>query len=92
MDRAIGLKFLAWRSQRNANDAKQSNIVHSGLQPNDILLDWSLCNEDNQLRKHFKVSRYPTLVVVGADGKILQVILGASEELKSSKFILEDIK
>ncbi len=37
---------------------------------------------EGSLRKQFKVSGYPTLFVVGVDGKISRVIAGVSDELK----------
>jgi len=40
-------------------------------------------DKEGKLRELFKVSGYPTLFVVGADGKILEVIAGVSKELKA---------
>jgi peroxiredoxin len=44
-------------------------------------------DKEGELRKLFKVTGYPTLFVVGADGKILQIISGVSNELKSALLI-----
>jgi peroxiredoxin len=40
-------------------------------------------DKEGKLRELFRVSGYPTLFVVGADGKILEVIAGVSKDLNS---------
>lgn len=41
-------------------------------------------DKESALRKLFKVSGYPTLLIIGPDGKIKQVIAGIPEDLKSN--------
>lgn len=41
-------------------------------------------DKEGHLRERFKVTGYPTLFLVGKDGKIIDVISGVSKELKTS--------
>ena len=46
-------------------------------------------DRDGKLRALFQVSGYPTLFVLGSEGKILQVILGVPEH--SKMFVLTSL-
>lgn len=55
--------------------------------PKDVLeyspdIEW-IEDKSGDLRRLFKVSGYPTLFVIGADSKIVQIIPGVDEDLKS---------
>jgi hypothetical protein len=45
--------------------------------------DW-VEDKDGALRELFKVFGYPTMFVIGKDGKISQVIPGVPDQLKAS--------
>jgi thiol-disulfide isomerase/thioredoxin len=49
---------------------------------NSAVMEWVEDKEDH-LRKLFKVSGYPTLFVMGSDGKIVQILLGVPDQLKN---------
>lgn len=46
-------------------------------------IEW-IEDKKGQLRELYKVSGYPTLFVVGKDGKVRQVFSGVSSELRES--------
>lgn len=60
----------------NISSALSSELLHSSPSA-----EWVEDKEGN-LRKLFKISGYPTLVMIGADGKVTQVISGVPEQLK----------
>jgi hypothetical protein len=44
-------------------------------------------DKEEVLRELFNVTGYPTLFVIGNDGKIQKVISGVSDELKAVSFV-----
>lgn len=73
-----------------ANDSYRLINISPLLTPD--LVEQALATEwfedkEGKLRELFKVTGYPTLFLVGKDGKILQIISGVSNELKTSLLI-----
>lgn len=64
----------------NISPALTSDLVQQSS------LEW-FEDKHGELRELFKVSGYPTLFVVGPNGKILKVISGVSKELTSAQLI-----
>lgn len=59
-----------------------SSVLSDELVQHSPAAEW-VEDKEGDLRKLFKVSGYPTLFVVGADGKIVQIISGVPEQLKA---------
>lgn len=56
--------------------------ISSGWMKESPIVEW-IEDKDGQLRQLFKVAGYPTMFVIGSDGKLAQIIAGVPEKLES---------